>query len=84
MFKSSQFDKTLGEFKELTIKFPLCFHKIFPKSAKNFSCNCLQLDLNEFKTNFFFQETATSHLKLEPDWASIMVICDLIRQNDIT
>ncbi|CRL02557.1 CLUMA_CG015832, isoform A [Clunio marinus] len=29
-------------------------------------------------------ETATSHLKLEPDWASIMVICDLIRQNDIT
>lgn len=29
------------------------------------------------------KETATSHLKLEPDWTSIMIICDLIRQNDV-
>uniref|UniRef100_A0A1L8DMP8 Hepatocyte growth factor-regulated tyrosine kinase substrate n=1 Tax=Nyssomyia neivai TaxID=330878 RepID=A0A1L8DMP8_9DIPT len=28
-------------------------------------------------------ESATSHLHLEPDWPSIMMICDLIRQNDI-
>ncbi|CAO1317164.1 unnamed protein product [Diamesa serratosioi] len=29
-------------------------------------------------------ETATSHLKLELDWQTIMIICDTIRQNDIT
>ncbi|XP_055682911.1 hepatocyte growth factor-regulated tyrosine kinase substrate [Lutzomyia longipalpis] len=28
-------------------------------------------------------DNATSHLHLEPDWPSIMMICDLIRQNDI-
>ncbi|KAG5675178.1 hypothetical protein PVAND_005103 [Polypedilum vanderplanki] len=39
-----------------------------------------------FKSSQFDKtlETATSHLKLEPDWASIIVICDLIRQNDVT
>lgn len=61
MFKTSNFDKTLGEF-QITTKSSEKFHKF--------------LVIN-------YQETATSHLKLEPDWASIMVICDLIRQNDI-
>ncbi|XP_059618013.1 hepatocyte growth factor-regulated tyrosine kinase substrate [Phlebotomus argentipes] len=28
-------------------------------------------------------DNATSHLHLEPDWPSIMMICDQIRQNDI-
>uniref|UniRef100_A0A8D8J7Y8 Hepatocyte growth factor-regulated tyrosine kinase substrate n=1 Tax=Culex pipiens TaxID=7175 RepID=A0A8D8J7Y8_CULPI len=29
-------------------------------------------------------ENATSHLQLEPDWQSIMVICDAIRQTDVS
>ncbi|XP_055371544.1 hepatocyte growth factor-regulated tyrosine kinase substrate [Condylostylus longicornis] len=29
-------------------------------------------------------ENATSHLHLEPDWPSILLICDAIRQNDIS
>lgn len=29
-------------------------------------------------------ENATSHLRLEPDWPSILLICDTIRQNDVT
>lgn len=29
-------------------------------------------------------ENATSHLHLEPDWASMIVLCDLIRQNECT
>ncbi|KAJ6650133.1 Hepatocyte growth factor-regulated tyrosine kinase substrate, partial [Pseudolycoriella hygida] len=29
-------------------------------------------------------ESATSHLRLEPDWPSILVICDSIRQNDVS
>uniref|UniRef100_A0A0K8TSJ0 Hepatocyte growth factor-regulated tyrosine kinase substrate n=1 Tax=Tabanus bromius TaxID=304241 RepID=A0A0K8TSJ0_TABBR len=29
-------------------------------------------------------ENATSHLRLEPDWPSILLICDAIRQNDIS
>lgn len=39
-----------------------------------------------FKSSQFDKtlETATSHLKLEPDWSSIIVICDLIRQNDVS
>uniref|UniRef100_A0A6B2EFG6 Hepatocyte growth factor-regulated tyrosine kinase substrate n=1 Tax=Phlebotomus kandelakii TaxID=1109342 RepID=A0A6B2EFG6_9DIPT len=28
-------------------------------------------------------DNATSHLHLEPDWPSIMMICDSIRQNDV-
>lgn len=28
-------------------------------------------------------EKATSHLLLEPDWKSIIQICDLIRQGDV-
>ncbi|XP_063696847.1 hepatocyte growth factor-regulated tyrosine kinase substrate [Culicoides brevitarsis] len=29
-------------------------------------------------------ENATSHLHLEPDWSSMMILCDLIRQNEAT
>ncbi|CAD7093687.1 unnamed protein product [Hermetia illucens] len=29
-------------------------------------------------------EVATSHLLLEPDWPSILLICDTIRQTDVT
>ncbi|KAH8293168.1 hypothetical protein KR044_009654, partial [Drosophila immigrans] len=29
-------------------------------------------------------ETATSHLRLEPDWPSILLICDEINQKDVT
>ncbi|XP_031640535.1 hepatocyte growth factor-regulated tyrosine kinase substrate [Contarinia nasturtii] len=29
-------------------------------------------------------DVACSHLRLEPDWPSILLICDLIRQNDTT
>ena len=32
----------------------------------------------------FVLERATSHLLLEPDWDSILTICDCIRQGDIT
>lgn len=32
----------------------------------------------------FSLESATSHLRLEPDWPSILVICDSIRQNDVS
>lgn len=32
----------------------------------------------------FFLDIATSHLRLDPDWPSILLICDLIRQNDAT
>lgn len=30
----------------------------------------------------YFVEKATSHLLLEPDWPSIIQICDLVRQGD--
>jgi hypothetical protein len=30
-----------------------------------------------------FKEKATSLTNLEPDWNSIMQICDTIRQNDV-
>lgn len=33
---------------------------------------------------FVFLESATSNLRLEPDWESIIAICDQIRQGDIT
>uniref|UniRef100_A0A1B0GQU1 Hepatocyte growth factor-regulated tyrosine kinase substrate n=1 Tax=Phlebotomus papatasi TaxID=29031 RepID=A0A1B0GQU1_PHLPP len=38
-----------------------------------------------FRTSNFDKllDNATSHLHLEPDWPSIMMICDLIRQNDV-
>jgi growth factor-regulated tyrosine kinase substrate len=28
-------------------------------------------------------DKATSHLLMEPDWPSILQLCDLIRQNDV-
>lgn len=31
-----------------------------------------------------FTENATSHLKLDPDWETILLIADGIRQNDVT
>ncbi|XP_055636546.1 hepatocyte growth factor-regulated tyrosine kinase substrate [Toxorhynchites rutilus septentrionalis] len=39
-----------------------------------------------FRTSNFDKslESATSNLNLEPDWQSIMVICDAIRQGDVT
>ena len=32
----------------------------------------------------FIAEKATSQLLLEPDWDSILQICDAIRQGDVT
>lgn len=39
-----------------------------------------------FKSSNFDKslENATSHLQLEPDWQSIMIICDAIRQGDVS
>lgn len=33
---------------------------------------------------WYHTDSACSHLRLEPDWPSILLICDLIRQNDAT
>ena len=41
----------------------------------------LKLELH-IKNLLNITEKATSNLLLEPDWASIMQICDLIRQKD--
>lgn len=29
-------------------------------------------------------DNATSHLHLEPDWSSMLILCDRIRQNECT
>ena len=51
--------------------------------SRNFSSICITFtDLIPLKMTLI-EETATSHLKLEPDWTSILLICDLIRQNDV-
>lgn len=34
------------------------------------------------KLKKFFLDKATSNLRLDPDWPTILQICDLIRQND--
>lgn len=33
---------------------------------------------------YLISDKATSNLRLEPDWATNLQICDLIRQNDVT
>lgn len=37
-----------------------------------------------FCDDFQQTENATSHLKLDPDWETILLIADGIRQNDVT
>lgn len=32
---------------------------------------------------FAFPDKASSNLLMEPDWVSILLLCDLIRQNDV-
>lgn len=50
--------------------------------------NCIwNLHWSDNKNNnifLIFPENATSHLHLEPDWPTIILICDAIRQNDVT
>lgn len=40
--------------------------------------------INDDSYQFVFTDLACSHLRLEPDWPSILSICDMIRQNDTT
>lgn len=80
MFKASgqvQFDKLLGKWSSFGCK----WRRLVDMLA------ILNLEIiNNHKylivLTLSIVEKATSNLLLEPDWGSIMMICDLIRQKD--
>lgn len=96
---SIKFEKTTLQFrvKQSKVKFQKCFDRQISTRASVsnnifmekenflfvfFPCNIRQTFI--VSSYQFRLESATSHLRLEPDWPSILVICDSIRQNDVS
>lgn len=55
------------------------FDKLLGKLNNFINCSML----NQYYVYLSILDKATSHLLMEPDWPTIIQICDMIRQNDV-